>query len=79
MGWNELWTRDPDHANAFYPAVFGYLDDTSMPGSTYWQVDVQMVGGCMTRPPDLPPQVPAPWAVSSCTATSAPPRASTRP
>lgn len=64
MGWNELWTRDADQAKAFYPAVFGYtLDEATMPGYTMWLVDGQMVGGCMTMPPDIPPQVPAHWAV----------------
>ncbi len=64
VGWNELWTRDVDQAKAFYPAVFGLTaDDDAMAGYTVWKVDGQMVGGAMTIPPDLPPQVPAHWAV----------------
>ncbi len=64
MGWNELWTRNADQAKAFYPAVFGYtLDEASMPGYTIWMLDGQMVGGCMTIPEDMPPRVPAHWAV----------------
>lgn len=64
LGWNELWTRDQDGAKAFYTAVFGYtLDEQTMPGYTVWQVDGAPVGGCMTMRPDVPPQVPAHWAV----------------
>jgi len=64
VGWNELWTRDVDQAKAFYPAVFGYTaDDDAMAGYTIWKVDGQMIGGAMTIPPDMPPQVPAHWAV----------------
>ena len=64
LGWNELWTRNRDQAKVFYPAVFGYgIDDEGMPGYTMWQVDGQMVAGCMSIPDDMPPQVPAHWAV----------------
>ncbi len=64
VGWNELWTRDVDQAKAFYPAVFGYTaDDDAMAGYTIWNADGQMIGGAMTIPPDMPPQVPAHWAV----------------
>jgi predicted enzyme related to lactoylglutathione lyase len=64
MGWNELWTRNADQAKVFYPAVFGYtMDSETMPGYTMWQVDGQMVGGCMTMPDGIPPRVPAHWAV----------------
>ncbi len=63
-GWNELWTRNLDQAKAFYPAVLGTTpDDQAMHGYTLWMVDGQMVGGAMTVPPDMPPQVPAHWAV----------------
>ena len=64
MGWNEVWTRNPDLPKAFYPAVFGYtMDSESMPGYTMWLVDGQMVGGCMAMPPDIPDRVPPHWAL----------------
>ena len=64
MGWNELWSRHLDEAKAFYPAVFGFtVDDDTMPGYTLWQVEGQMVAGAMAIPEDMPPQVPAHWAV----------------
>ena len=66
LGWNELWTRDLARATTFYPAVFGSTAEDSelMPGRyTVWKIDGQMVGGAMTIPPDMPPMVPAHWAV----------------
>ncbi|MEO5679129.1 MAG: VOC family protein [Acidimicrobiales bacterium] len=64
FGWNELWTRDREKAKAFYPKVFGSeADDEAMPGYTIWKIDGQMAGGAMTIPADMPPQVPAHWAV----------------
>lgn len=64
LGWNELWTRNIDQAKVFYPAVFGYeVDDEAMPGYTVWKVGDQMAAGAMTIPADMPPQVPAHWAV----------------
>lgn len=34
--WVELWTRDPDAAKDFYPAVFGWqLEKFAMPGGEY--------------------------------------------
>lgn len=66
VGWNELWTRDLDQAKTFYPAVFGASAEDSevMPGRyTVWKSGGQTVGGAMTIPPDMPPMVPAHWAV----------------
>jgi len=64
FGWNELWTRNPDQAKTFYPAVLGYtVDDATMAGYTLWQVDGKMVAGAMAMPADMPPRVPAHWAV----------------
>ena len=76
MGWNELWTRNVSQAKSFYPAVLGFAaDDDAMAGYTIWKAGDQMVGGAMTIPPDLPPQVPAHWAVyfvvASCDASVA--------
>ena len=62
--WSELWTRNLEQAKTFYSAVFGYgIDEQTMPGYVLWQVAGETVAGGMTVPPDMPPQVPAHWAV----------------
>jgi len=64
FGWNELWTRDLDQAKTFYPGVFGYtIDDQTMAGYVMWMLDGAMVGGAMAMAEEVPPRVPAHWAV----------------
>ena len=64
LAWNELWTRERDQAKTFYTAVFGFgVDDGTMPGYTIWQLDGEGVAGAIEIPADVPPQVPAHWAV----------------
>lgn len=63
--WNELNTRDPEGAIAFYAAVFDWVADTNeMPdGSTYteWQEDGDPIGGMLDMRGRVPDEVPAHW------------------
>ena len=78
--WNEVMTRDPERAQSFYPAVFGWNVGRPMfegaPDSyRVWQVDDHNVGGLMKMNDDFfPPEVPAHWsvcfAVADCDATA---------
>ena len=66
MTWNELATRDPDAAKAFYTAVFDLgADDMDMGTMTYtvWKVGDDMVGGMVPMSDQFPPEVPPHWAV----------------
>ncbi|MGA2519508.1 MAG: VOC family protein [Acidimicrobiales bacterium] len=76
--WNELQTRDTAAAEAFYTSVFGWEPRTSdMPGIAYteWRQGEHTVGGMMTVPDEVPPQIPAYWlvyfAVEDCDVTVA--------
>jgi len=64
--WNELNTRDPEGAKAFYAAVFGWgFEDHDMgPMGTYteWKVGEDSVGGMMDMGnTQMPPEVPPHW------------------
>lgn len=64
--WNELATRDPQGAAAFYGAVFGWTARTEdMGGTAYttFELDGRPVGGMMEIGADWPPEVPSYWAV----------------
>lgn len=66
--WNELTTRAPDAAKAFYPEVFGWTSqDDDMPGGmtyTEWQLGGRTIGGLMAMVGDeWPPEVPNHWMV----------------
>lgn len=78
--WNELMTRDPEGAKAFYASVFGWgVKDSPFGELTYteWQVDGRTVAGMfpMVGPDAPPPEVPPHWvvyfAVDDCDATVA--------
>lgn len=59
--WNEMLTRDPEAAKAFYTDVFGY---TYTPfGDGYWtfEVDGNTAGGIGALPEAVPAEVPAHW------------------
>ena len=65
FGWNELATRDPEGAEAFYSAVFGW-EPAAWPGEamgpyTIWNVDGQPIGGMMPMGDRYPPEVPPHW------------------
>jgi predicted enzyme related to lactoylglutathione lyase len=65
--WNELETRDPESAKAFYGAVFGWsFEDHEMPGmGTYveWKLEGQSIGGMADITGRVPDEVPAHWMV----------------
>lgn len=71
--WNELGTRDPKGAKAFYAEVFGWeaaehelqRADGGPGPATYveWKLDGQDIGGMMDISGMLPAEVPAHWLV----------------
>jgi len=73
LTWNELDTRDPAGAKAFYPGVFGWGVQTHVNGAdeyTEWQVDGRSIAGMMKMNDNFPPEAPPSWlvyfAVSDC-------------
>lgn len=58
--WNDLATRDPQKAIAFYREMFGWSFDEVGPG--YWSIsrDPLLIGGMRTMDQD-PPQTPPNW------------------
>lgn len=67
VGWNELNTRDPEGARAFYSAVFGWDADERDMGEmgTYveWHVGGKRIGGMLDIRGRVPDEVPAHWLV----------------
>jgi predicted enzyme related to lactoylglutathione lyase len=67
LAWNELGTRDPAAAKAFYSAVFGLgskdHDMGEMGTYTEWLVGEASVGGMMDISGRVPDEVPAHWMV----------------
>lgn len=64
LSWNELDTRDPDAAVAFYGEVFGWeatTNDTGTMPCTEWKLDGDPIAGMMPMPPMVPPEVPSYW------------------
>jgi len=63
--WNELNTRDPDAARAFYGAVFGWEPTEHEMGEmgTYveWKVGEDPMGGMMDMRGRVPDEVPPNW------------------
>src|SRR6201999_3968442 len=69
--WNELGTRDPEGAKAFYGEVFGWRADEHElqradggPGPAVyveWQLGGQSIGGMMDIRGTLPEEGPAHW------------------
>lgn len=60
--WNELATRDPERASAFYQDVFELGLDT-LPDFpyTHFQVDDRTVAGVYGMDQDIPAEIPAHW------------------
>jgi hypothetical protein len=65
--WSELVATDVEGALSFYPAVFGWgahkLPPTGELQYVEWQLGDRSVGGMLPKPPSLPADVPAFWAV----------------
>jgi predicted enzyme related to lactoylglutathione lyase len=64
--WNELVTKDPEAAKAFYGSVFGWgaqeLTDGPMP-YTLWMLGETRVAGMIVPNQHFPPEVPVSWGV----------------
>ena len=65
LAWNELGTRDPEAAKAFYAAVFGWgfedKDMGEMGTYTLWKRGEAEIGGMMDITGRVPDEVPAHW------------------
>ncbi len=65
--WNELNTRDPDAARAFYGAIFGWEPNEHDMGDmgTYveWKQGEDSMGGMLDMRGRVPDEVPAHWLV----------------
>jgi predicted enzyme related to lactoylglutathione lyase len=64
FSWNELESRDPDRAKAFYGAVFGWeFQDHDMGEMVYteWQLAGKGIGGMANVAGRMPDEVPARW------------------
>jgi predicted enzyme related to lactoylglutathione lyase len=66
VAWHQVNTRDPEEAEEFYKAVFGWESDKiDTGGADYWewQQDGKSVGGMFRMGDDFPEDVPAHWIV----------------
>ena len=66
VAWNQVNTRDPEKAEEFYKAVFGWDSErVDTGGADYWewQLDGKSVGGMFRMGDDFPDEVPAHWIV----------------
>jgi predicted enzyme related to lactoylglutathione lyase len=66
VAWHQVNTRDPEKAEEFYSAVFGWdSDKVDTGGADYWewQLDGKSVGGMFKMGDDFPDDVPAHWIV----------------
>ncbi len=67
LAWNELGTRDPAAAKAFYAAVFGWSfrdnDMGEMGAYTEWLNGEDSIGGMLDISGRLPDEIPAHWLV----------------
>jgi uncharacterized protein len=63
LSWNELATREPDKASAFYRDVFGWQAQ-SHPSYTEWSLDGEnSIAGMMPMDENFPAEVPPHWRV----------------
>jgi uncharacterized protein len=67
LSWNELATREPDKATAFYRDVFGWQPQVHQMGPssyTEWLLDGESsIAGMMPMDENFPAEVPAHWRV----------------
>jgi hypothetical protein len=67
LSWNELETRDPEAAKAFYGAVFGWQFEDHEMGQmgtyTEWKLNGNSIGGMANITGRIPDEVPAHWMV----------------
>lgn len=70
LTWNELQTRDLSAAMAFYEELFGWRWEEIPDSGGYMMANLgaaegedQPVGGAMSMPEEVPPEVPSYWAV----------------
>jgi uncharacterized protein len=67
LAWNELATRDPEAAKAFYGAVFGWgFEDREMGEMgtyTEWKLGEDSMGGMIDMRGRMPEEVPPHWLV----------------
>lgn len=76
--WTELTTRDPQTAEAFYTALFGWAAKHSAPGApmdyTEFSNNGQPIVGMMKMPAQMPAHVPSYWMpyfqVTDCDASA---------
>jgi uncharacterized protein len=76
LSWNELSTRDPAGARAFYSAVFGWGAKGEDKEYVEFQVDGRSIGGMIDmNARNLPAQIPSHWlvyfTVADCDAAAA--------
>ncbi len=66
-GWSELVATDVEGALEFYPAVFGWGANKMPPSGDLqyveWKLGDRSVAGMLPKPPSIPAEVPAFWAV----------------
>ncbi|MCC6606703.1 MAG: VOC family protein [Anaerolineae bacterium] len=61
--WNELQTRQPDAAKAFYEAVFGWTSAADENGYVTFAANGRMQAGMITMDENWGPEVPHNWSV----------------
>lgn len=59
--WNELQTRQPDKAKAFYNAVFGWTGEADESGYVVLEQNGRRHAGMITMDDNWPPEVPNNW------------------
>ncbi|MGB0385395.1 MAG: VOC family protein [Ardenticatenaceae bacterium] len=73
MSWNELATRDPEGAKAFYTSLLGWETQTDPTGYTAWMNNGRANGGMMQITEewgDVPPHWAVYFSVADCAATA---------
>ncbi len=73
MSWNELATRDPEAAKAFYTSLLGWETQTEEDGYTAWMNNGRPNGGMIQMTEqwgDIPPHWAVYFSVADCAATA---------